>query len=128
VAALLVVLTHLAFVVFVLAGGFLVWQWRRLLPFHLAAVATSAALAVAGLDCPLTDVEKGLLRLAGDEPYTGGFIAHYLVRPLYGGGMTPGLRIGLRVFTVAVVATAYLGLILLRGDRRGLVAPAGQPS
>ena len=126
VAALVVVLAHLAFVVFVLAGGFLAWRWRRLLPLHLLAVATSGGLAVAGLDCPLTDLEKWLRRLAGDEPYTGGFIAHYLVEPVLGAGITPEVRIGLRVFTIAAVAAAYVGGMMLRAsrDRRRL---AGLP-
>lgn len=128
-AAVLVVVIHLAFVAFILAGGFLAWRWRRLLPLHALAAVTSGALAITGLDCPLTDLEKWLRRLAGDEPYAGGFIAHYLVQPVSGAAMTPELHMGLRVFTVAVVAAAYGGALLLRsltfGSRsRGF----GQPS
>ena len=113
-AALLVVVAHLSFVAFVLAGGFLAWRWRKLLPLHLVAVAISGGLAVAGLDCPLTDLEKWLRRLAGDDPYAGGFIAHYLVQPVSGAAMTPELRVGLRVFTVTSVLTAYAGVLMLR--------------
>lgn len=114
VAAVLVVLVHLAFVVFVLAGGFLAWRRPRLLRFHVPAVAISAGLAVAALDCPLTDVEKWLLRRAGDTPYDGGFIEHYLVEPVLAGGITPGLHLALRVATVTLVTAAYLGVLAHR--------------
>src|SRR5262249_2928244 len=96
--AVLTVAVHLAFVGFVLVGGFAAWRWRAVLPWHIAAVAISGALAVTGLDCPLTAVEKWFRRHAGVSVYKGGFIAHYLVP----GGMTPGRRLALRVATVAV--------------------------
>ena len=107
-AAALVVVLHLTFVAFVLAGGYLAWRWRAILPLHIVAVAISGALAVAGLDCPLTDIEKWFHRQAGDPVYRSGFIAHYLIP----GTMTPSVRLALRIFTVAVVAVAYLGLIV----------------
>lgn len=123
-AALLVVVAHLVFVAFVLAGGFLAWRWRRLLPWHVTAVAISGVLAVGGLDCPLTDVEKWLRRLAGDEPYAGGFIDHYLVKPVHAAGTTPEVRMGLRIFTISVVTAAYVGLlVLLRRSSRRVIAP-----
>ena len=113
-AAWLVVVVHLAFAAFVLVGGFAAWRRRSLIRLHLPAVAVSASLALAGLDCPLTNVEKWLRRRAGEAPYGGGFIAHYLVTPIHPGGVTPAIRVGLRVFTVAVVAVAYAGLVALR--------------
>lgn len=117
-AALVVVLAHLAYVVFVVAGGYLAWRRPALVRFHLLAVAISAGLALAALDCPLTEIEKSLLRRAGETPYRGGFIEHYLVEPV-AGPMTPGLRLGLRVVTVAVVVLAYAGLAYrLRGGTR----------
>jgi hypothetical protein len=108
-AADLTVAVHLAFVVFVLAGGFVAWRRPRVLRLHVPAVAVSAVLAIRGLDCPLTDVEKWLRRRAGDSVYESGFIAHYLVEPVYAPGTTPTVRVGLRVFTIAVVTIAYLG-------------------
>jgi hypothetical protein len=125
-AAVFVVVAHMAYVAFVVVGGFLAWRWRRLLPWHVASVVTSAVLAVAGLDCPLTDAEKWLSRRLGGEPYAGGFIEHYFVEPVYPAGMTPGMRVGLRVFTVAVVVTAYAGvLVALRNRRREAVSRRG---
>jgi len=104
VAAAGVVVVHLAFVAFAIFGGYLVWRWRTLLPLHLTAIAISASLALLGLDCPLTDLEKWLRQRAGDQVYRGGFIAHYLVP----GGTTPALRVA----TVVVVVAAYVPLAL----------------
>ena len=112
--AVAVVVVHLAFVVFVLVGGYLAWRWRAVLPVHVAAVAISGALAVAGLDCPLTNVERWFRRRAGEPAYRGGFIAHYLVP----GGMTPGRRLALRILTVTVVAVAYVRLIVTSRNAR----------
>ncbi|MDQ4097485.1 MAG: DUF2784 domain-containing protein [Actinomycetota bacterium] len=124
-AADVTVAVHLAFVVFVLAGGFVAWRRPRVLRLHVPAVAVSAVLAARGLDCPLTDVEKWLRRRAGNPVYDSGFIAHYLVEPVYPPGTTPNVRVGLRVFTIAVVATAYLVLIWRR--RRPPAREDGHP-
>jgi hypothetical protein len=113
-AAWLVVVVHLAFVAFALVGGFVAWRWPSLIRLHVPALVLSASLAVAGLDCPLTDVEKWLRRRAGDVTYRDGFIAHYLVAPVHPAGMTPTIRVGLRVFTVVVVAASYTGVVALR--------------
>ncbi len=103
-AADVVVVVHLAFVAFVILGGYLVWRWRTVLPLHLTAMAISVSLAALGLDCPLTDLEKWFRGQAGDRVYRGGFIAHYLV---------PGdTAVALRIATVAVVAAAYVPLVL----------------
>jgi hypothetical protein len=117
-AADLTVVAHLAFVALVLAGGFVAWRRPGVLRLHLPAVAVSAVLAVRGLDCPLTEVEKWLRRQAGDPVYEGGFIAHYLVEPVYAPGTTPTVRVGLRVFTIAVVVIAYLGFARRRHNAR----------
>jgi hypothetical protein len=103
-AAAFVVVVHLGFVAFAILGGYAVWRWRTVLPLHLTAVAISVSLALSGLDCPLTDLEKWLRGRAGDAVYRGGFIAHYLVP----GDTTAALRIA----TVAVAAGAYVPLIL----------------
>jgi hypothetical protein len=114
VAAAAVVAVHLAFVVFVLVGGFLAWRWPGVLRVHIPAVVVSAALALAGLDCPLTELEKWLLEMAGEVPYRGGFISHYLVEPVYAPGTTPAVRVLLRVATVAITVVAYGGYLLRR--------------
>lgn len=113
-AAAVAVALHMAYIVFVLAGGFAAWKWPRLLRLHLPFLGVSAALALTGLDCPLTGVEKGLRRLAGEVPYDGGFVSHYIVEPIHAAGTTPSVRTGLRVAVISLTVVAYLGLVVRR--------------
>lgn len=126
IGAALVVVVHLALVAFVLFGGFLMWHWRWLVWAHLCAIAVSGTLAVTGVDCPLTTLEKWLRRSAGGTPYDGGFIAHYLIGPIDRGGISPGLRVALRIVTVSAVVIAYVGLAVRANRTRvGAAEPAG---
>lgn len=108
-AADVVVLIHLAFIGFVVGGGFLrgrsVWI-RRL---HPPAMLWAIALSLFGWTCPLTPLENALLARAGASTYEGGFIAHYLLPMLYpegldrfAQGMLAGLVIGVNLFAYAV--------------------------
>lgn len=98
---------HLLFVAFLLVGGFLAWRWPSAGPAHIAALVVSAAIYLGGFDCPLTNLERYLRTRAGETPYTDGFIAHYLVTPLYPTGMTAALGIGLVVVVVGLTVLAY---------------------
>ena len=106
-AADAVVALHGVFIAFLLGGGFLAWWWPGAAPVHLVALVTSAAIYLGGFDCPLTNLEKHLRTRAGETVYEDGFIAHYLVRPVYAGGMTAALGIGLVVLVVGTTLVAY---------------------
>jgi hypothetical protein len=54
----LLVALHLAFVVFVVAGGLLVLRWPRLAWVHVPAAVWGALVEVTGWICPLTPVEN----------------------------------------------------------------------
>ena len=89
----LVLLTHIAFVGFVvvgllviLGGGYRGWKWIRNPWFraaHLAAIALVVVQAWFGIVCPLTVLEMHLREAAGDSTYGGTFIAHWLRRLLF---------------------------------------------
>lgn len=113
-AADAVAISHLGLIVFLLAGGFLARRHPRVTRAHVVALAATAAVYAAGLDCPLTDWEKGLRRLAGDDVYRGGFLEHYLVSPVHPEGMSPA--IGRAILAVAAVTTAvaYRGRMPIR--------------
>ncbi|MDQ6927298.1 MAG: DUF2784 domain-containing protein [Actinomycetota bacterium] len=106
-AADAVVAVHMVFVAFLLVGGFLAWWWPVAAPVHILALVVSAAIYLGGRDCPLTNVEKHLRTRAGAAVYPDGFIAHYLVRPFYAGGMTSALGYGLVALVVAATLVAY---------------------
>ena len=106
-AADAVVAVHAVFVAFLLAGGFLAWWWPGAAPVHIVALVASAAIYLGGHDCPLTNLEKHLRTRAGEAVYPDGFIAHYLVRPVYSGGMTAGLGFSIVGLVVAATLIAY---------------------
>jgi hypothetical protein len=109
----LVLAVHLAFVLFVVAGGFLVaWRWG-LRWLHLPAAAWGALISLAGWVCPLTPLENHLRRLGGAAGYEGGFIEHYIVSVLYPAGLTRGHQLLLAAGVVAVNLALY-GWVLRR--------------
>jgi hypothetical protein len=101
-----VLVLHLAFVAFALAGGLLAWRWRWMTWLHLPALAWAATVEFTGWICPLTPLENILRAAGGQAGYSGGFIDHYLLPLLYPAALTPGLQVllgaGLLVFNAAV--------------------------
>ncbi len=79
----LVLVAHLAFVLFGALGGLLALRWRRMVWVHLPAVAWGAYIELSGGICPLTPLENRLRQAAGAGGYEGGFVEHYLVAILY---------------------------------------------
>jgi uncharacterized protein DUF2784 len=112
VLADLVMVAHLGCLVFVAIGGLLSWRWRRLIWTHLVAMTVAVVSITIGFDCPLTNLEKSLRRLAGDHPYAGGFIDHYIVGTLYPRGHN-----GLARGAVAVVVVAVYGSVIVHRSR-----------
>ncbi len=105
-AADLVVVVHLAYILFVGAGALLAWRWPWLLRLHVPSVAWAVSSVTVGLPCPLTPLEKSLRGLAGEEGYRGGFIDHYLEGVVYPKSLSP-----LLVATAAVATVVgYAGL------------------
>jgi hypothetical protein len=106
----LVLLIHLAFVVFVIVGGFFAIRWRWLPWVHLPAVAWAVVLEFSGWICPLTPLEIWLLRAGGEAGYAGGFIEHYGLTVLYPTGLTPEIQfyLGLGVFLINLGAYSFV--------------------
>ena len=79
----LVFVVHLAFIIFVIVGALLVWRWHWVVIPHLVAVIWGLAIEFLNAPCPLTPLEQALLRKAGEEGYSGGFVEHYIVPIIY---------------------------------------------
>lgn len=112
-------LLHGLFIVFVLAGGALVWRLPRLAWLHLPAVAWAAWVEWAGWICPLTPLENVFRHSAGEAGYEGGFVEHYLLGLIYPDTLTRGMQIGLGVGVVLLNLTVYALLIRARRRKRG---------
>jgi hypothetical protein len=105
VLAQAVLVLHLAFVGWVVAGGLAAWVRPALAIVHLPAVAWGVWIEASGGVCPLTPLENALLRRAGEAGYEGGFIEYHLLALLYPQGLTRELQV--------VLAVALLGLNLV---------------
>ena len=119
----LVVLTHLAFILFVVTGGLAALRWPILSLLHLPAAAWGAAVELNGWYCPLTPLENHFSRLAGDRGYDGGFIDHYLLPIIYPDGLTREIQVGLGLLVLAVNCIPY-ALLIRRFRRQHRPSPA----
>ncbi len=108
-----VVVLHLAFVAFVIFGGFLVWRWPRAIFAHIPALTWGVWVEISGQICPLTYLENHLRHLAGEAGYHGGFMHHYLLPILYPPGLTRPDQWLLAAALLGLNAIAY-GRVLVR--------------
>lgn len=112
------VIIHLAFVAFVIFGGFILWRWPRAIFAHLPALAWGLWVEVSGQICPLTELEKSLRHMAGEAGYHGGFLHHYVLPILYPPGLTRSDQWVLAGALIAINALAYGRLLARRRVRR----------
>lgn len=106
----LVFLTHLAFIVFVMLGGFGALRWPRMIWLHIPAAVWGALIELFHWTCPLTPLEIELQQKAGAAGYSGGFIEHYLVPLIYPFGLNPAIQsvLGLGVVVTNVFVYAWV--------------------
>jgi hypothetical protein len=105
------VILHFGFTSFVVFGGFLTWRWPRLAVVHLPALAWGCWVEVSHTVCPLTPLENHFRHLGGEAGYSGGFLAHYLLRVLYPVELTGHIQWTLATALIAVNVIAYWGLV-----------------
>lgn len=106
----LVLVVHLLFIAFVVAGGFAALRWPRLAWAHVPCLAWGALIEFAGWICPLTPLENQLRAAGGEAGYSGGFIERYLLPVIYPGALTREIQIALGVTVLVLNAAAYAWL------------------
>ena len=121
----LLVLFHLAFVVFVVLGGLLLIRWPRLAWLHVPAALWGIIIEWSGGICPLTPLEQTLRRRGGQAGYSGGFIEHYVLPVLYPAGLTPRAQVllGTCVLLMNGVIYGYIGWRRHRGSSGSAPSP-----
>jgi hypothetical protein len=112
----LVLIVHLAFIIFVMLGGLLVLRRPRLMWLHLPAVVWGTLIEFLGVFCPLTPLETTLRELGGGSGYEGDFIEHYITAVIYPSGLTREIQIALG-FGALLLNMAIYGYWLLRKRR-----------
>jgi hypothetical protein len=124
VAAAVVAVLHMLFLVYMTVGGFLAlyrfhWIWPS-----IGVTVYSFYVTLTDFTCPVTRLEKWLLAAGGRTPYEGSFTAHYLRGELY----PPEFETAIWLGAMALSVSAYV-LVLARrwgSDRRSEdVAVAG---
>jgi hypothetical protein len=103
----LVLIVHLAFVVFVLCGGLLVLKWPWIAWLHLPAAAWGAVVEFTGWICPLTPLENWLRVQSGEAGYEDDFTTRYLLPILYPGDLTRDIQLLLGTVLVVLNAAVY---------------------
>ena len=111
----LVVVVHLAYLGYVVLGGFLGLRDVRWLLPHLVSVVWGVLGTMTPLPCPLTELEKRLDTAAGASTYDGPFITHYLAGTLYPADAQPLVW----QLAAAMVAASYV-VVLVRHHRTRL--------
>lgn len=122
IAAALVLLAHLAFVLFVVFGACLVLRWPRLAWLHLPAAAWGVFIEVSGRGCPLTLLENLLRLRAGSEGYAEGFLEHYVLWLLYPDGLTRPAQFVLAGLVAAINLALYAWVW-----RKRRISPSARP-
>ena len=109
----LVLVVHLAFVLFVVLGGLLVLRWPKVAWLHLPAAIWGVLIEYMGWICPLTPLENSFRMHGGEAGYSGGFIQHYIQPLLYPAGLTRPTQIVLGSIALILNLAAY-GIVMSR--------------
>jgi hypothetical protein len=114
-----VIVMHLLFVMFAVAGGFVFVFWRYSPLVHLPVVVWGVVIAFSDLSCPLTPLENWLWSHAGASGYEGGFAAHYLGPIVHPVRADVGLGPVAGIFLVAINVVVYsLAIVRRRRSHR----------
>lgn len=112
VLAAAVVATHAAYLIYQMCGGLLGLRDRRWLWPHIAAVTWGVLIVAVQGNCPVTRLEKWLHVQAGDPPYSGSFLDHYVFGRYLPDGSQPwvyGLHLVVIVLCYVLVGRAWMG-------------------
>ncbi len=116
-AAYAILILHLLFICLVMFGAVAALRWPRFAIIHIPAATWGFLVEAYGWYCPLTDLENELLRKAGEEGYTGGFIENHLLAIIYPDGLTREIQMALAVMVLLVNGALY-GWMLARRWRQ----------
>ncbi|MGC2047723.1 MAG: DUF2784 domain-containing protein [Gallionella sp.] len=103
----IVLLLHLAFILFAVLGAVMA-VWRNWIPFvHVPVAVWAIFVELTGRNCPLTLLENYLRIKAGQSGYTESFIEHYLLAIIYPAGLTREIQLVLAGVVIAINAAIY---------------------
>jgi len=117
----MVLFLHFIYVIFAVAGGFLLIWYRKIVWLHLPAALWAALISFVGWVCPLTFLENWLRLKGGETGYAKGFIAGYIEPVLYPVGLTYFHQVVLGIIVVGLNLAIY-GYIFRPNARQRRIA------
>jgi hypothetical protein len=111
-AAILVLIAHLAFILWVIFGALFTRGRPLLRRIHIVSLVWGLLIEIFPWTCPLTFAENWLEQRAGIAPYQGGFLLHYLDALVY-----PDVPPMLLTVAAVVAVAANVAIYLRRGRR-----------
>ena len=105
--ATLVLIIHLAWIIWVVFGALCTRGRPLLASFHVLSLGWGIIVEVSPWPCPLTLAEQFFEHRAGINPYEGGFLLHELDRLVYP-AIPDALLTGVGVAICALNFTVYL--------------------
>ena len=102
-----VVVLHLTFVLFVIAGGLFVLKWKRLTWVHLPAVIWGVSVEWLDVICPLTPLENWFRAASSENDYKGDFLQQYAISILYPDNLTRDTQIVLGALLLLINVFIY---------------------
>ena len=110
-AADVVIILHLVFIVFAVLGAAMTVRWKRLPLVHVPVAAWAIFVELTGRSCPLTSLENELRIRAGQSGYAESFIEHYLLAIIYPAGLTREIQFVLAGVVIAINTAIYAWLL-----------------
>ncbi|PIS37063.1 MAG: DUF2784 domain-containing protein [Nitrospirae bacterium CG08_land_8_20_14_0_20_52_24] len=104
----LLVIGHVAFILFAVFGAALAFSRPKIIWLHVPAVIWAALIEFAGWVCPLTPLENRLRMMGGEAGYSGGFVEHYILPVLYPGMLTRKIQVLLGILVLAFNLFIYI--------------------
>jgi len=111
-AAFLVLLLHLAWILWVIFGAFWTYGRRRLTAFHIASLVWGIMVEVGPWPCPLTMAEDFFQGRAGVGTTGRNFLQHYISSLVY-----PNVSVTLLTICGVAVCVANLAIYIWRAFR-----------
>ena len=111
-AADLALVTHVAFIILVVAGALVAFRYAWFAWIHVPAAFWGVFVELTGRICPLTTVENFFRTRAGQEGYAVSFVEHYIFPVIYPAGLTRDVQLMLAGLVVAVNVIIYATILL----------------
>lgn len=120
-AVIVVLLIHLAWILWVIFGAYWTSGRRWLTAFHIASLIWGILVEVGPWPCPLTLTEDFFQRAGGHAAYRGSFLLHYIGSLVY-----PNVSVTLLIVCGVIVCAVNLSIYgwrafkWMRGNRARL--------